>query len=92
MGPLLPSCTCTLRIGQVLADSCTDGLDILFAGFDLCTSQSRFERFLRVASATGKVSLIGALIGLMKSCRVGCSKTEPKQQVEQEHDVDRINK
>ena len=32
MGPLLPSCTCTLQIGQVLEDSCTDGVDILFPG------------------------------------------------------------
>ena len=44
MGTLLPRCTCTHRIGQVLADSCTDGVDILFAGFGLCTSQSWFER------------------------------------------------
>ena len=91
MAPLLPSCTCTLRIGQVLADSCTDGVDILFAGFDLCTSQSRLERFSRVASATGKISLISALIALMKSCKFWCWKTEPKQQVEQELDVDGIN-
>ena len=48
----LLSCTCALRVGQVLADSCTDGVDKLFAGFGLCTSQSRCERFSRVASAT----------------------------------------
>ena len=77
MGPLLPSCT--------------DGVDILFAGLGLCTSQSRFERFSTVASATRKMSLIRALNVLMKSCRFWCWKTEPKQQVEQEQDVDRIN-
>ena len=60
MGPLLPSCTCALQIGQVLADSCTGGTDILFAGFGLCTSQSWFERFSRVASATGKMFLSSA--------------------------------
>ena len=67
-----PSCTCTLRIGQVPEDNCTDGVDILFAGFGLCTSESRFERLSRVASATGKISLIGALIALMKSCKFWC--------------------
>ena len=61
MGPL-PSCTCTLRIGQVLEDSSTDGVDILFAGFGLCTSQRRFERFTRDASATGKIFLFYALM------------------------------
>ena len=38
-----------------------------------------------------KMSLISALIVLMKSCRFWCWKTEPKQQVEQEQDVDRFN-
>ena len=38
-----------------------------------------------------KMSLISALIVLMKSCKFWCWKTEPKQQVEQEQDVDRIN-
>ena len=34
------------------------------------------------------MSLISALIVLMKSCRFWCWKTEPKQQVEQEQGVD----
>ena len=59
--------------------------------FDLCTSQSRFERFFGVASATRKMSLISALMVLMKSYRFWCWKTEPKQQVEQETDVDRFH-
>ena len=71
MGPL-PSCTCTLRIGQVLEDSCTDGVDILFAGFGLCSSQNRFEEFSRDASATGEISSIYALVVLMKSCKFWC--------------------
>ena len=37
------------------------------------------------------MSLISALIALMKSCRLWWWKTEPKQQVEQEQDVERIN-
>ena len=72
MGPLLPSCTFTFRIGQVLADSCTDGVDILFAEFGLCTSESWLERFSRVDSATGKMSLMSALIVLMNDCRFWC--------------------
>ena len=69
MDTLLPSCTYTIRIGQVLVVSCTDVVDIFFAGFGLYTFQSRFERFSRVACATGKMSLISAQIVLMKSCR-----------------------
>ena len=38
-----------------------------------------------------KISLIYALMALIKSCRFWCSNTGPKQQVEQEQDVDRIN-
>ena len=37
------------------------------------------------------MSLIYALDILMKSCRFGSCKPKPKQQVEQEQDVDRIN-
>ena len=37
------------------------------------------------------MSLISALMILMKSCRFWCWKTEQKQQVEQEQDVERIN-
>ena len=40
-----------------------------FLWFGLCTSQSRLERFSRFASATGKMSLISALMYLMKTCR-----------------------
>ena len=41
--------------------------------------------------ATRKMSLIYALDILMKSCRFCSCKPKPKQQVEQEQDVDRIN-
>ena len=37
------------------------------------------------------MSLISALILLIKSGRFWCGKTKPKQQVEQEQDVDQIN-
>ena len=40
---------------------------------------------------TRKMSLISSPLGLIKSCRFWCWKTEPRQQVEQEQDVDRIN-
>ena len=59
--------------------------------FSVCCScafaQSRFKRYSVFASATRKMSLISALD--MQVFDVEISK--PKQQVEQEQDVDRIN-
>ena len=44
-----------------------------------------------ILESTRKMSLISALIVLMKSSRFWCWSTEPKQQVEQEQHVDRTN-
>ena len=51
---------------------------------------ARFNR-RHMVSGLRKMSSISALIVLMKSCRFWCWKTEPKQHVEQEQNVDRIN-
>ena len=59
--------------------------------FSCAFAQSRFERYPGSASATGKMSLISALDILMKSCKFEVEIPKPKQQVEQEQDVDRIN-
>ena len=60
--------------------------------FSCASAQSRFERFSAFASATGKMSLISALWILMKSCKfLDGEIPKPKEQVEQEQDVDRIN-
>ena len=60
--------------------------------FSCASAQSQFERFSGFASATGKMSLISALSILMKSCRFFDGEIpKPKEQVEQEQDVDGIN-
>ena len=77
-------------MGQVL----TLGVDMmnLLLSFLCCTSsQGRFKRSQGTVSATGKMSLNYALDLLMYSCRFCCRKPKPKQQVEQEQDMDRIN-
>ena len=79
---MLPICTWTVLMGQVR----TLGVDMmnLLLRFVCCTSsQGRFKRSQGTVSATRKMSLIYALDILMKP--------KPKQQVEQEQDVDRIN-
>ena len=59
--------------------------------FSVCCScasaQSRFERYTVFASATRKMSLISALDMQVFDVEI----PKPKQQVEQEQDVDRIN-
>ena len=65
---MLPICTWTVLMGQVLAL----GVDMmnLLLGFVCCTSsQGRFKRSQGTASATGKMSLISALDIVMKFCR-----------------------
>ena len=65
---MLPICTWTVLMGQVL----TLGVDMmnLLLSFVCCTSsQGRFIRSQRTASATRKMTLINALEILMKSCR-----------------------
>ena len=64
---LLPVCTWTVLMGQVL----TLGVDMmnLLLSFVCCTSsQGRFKRSQGTASATRKMSLINALDIPMKSC------------------------
>ena len=87
---MLPICTWTVLMGQVL----TLGVDMmnLLLSFVCCTSsQGRFKGSRGTASATRKMSLIFALDIVMKSCRFCSCEPKPKQQVEQEQDVDRIN-
>ena len=60
------------RVGVPSLPPSTDGVDILFVGFGLFTSQSRFQGFSRDASATGKISLIYAQKSLMKSSTFWC--------------------
>ena len=87
---MLPICTWTVLMGQVL----TLGVDMmnLLLSFLCCTSsQGRFKRSQGTVSATRKMSLIYALDILMKSCRFCSCKPKPKQQLEQEQGVDRIN-
>ena len=64
--------------------------------FSVCLScasaQSRFERFSGFASATGKMSLISARIDFDEILQVFDGEIpKPKEQVEKEQDVDRIN-
>ena len=65
---MLPICTWTILMGQVL----TLGVDMmnLLLSFLCCTSsQGRLKRSQGTVSATGKMSLIYVLGILMMSCR-----------------------
>ena len=55
---MLPICTWTVLMGQVLADSCTLGVDMmnLLLSFVCTSSQDRFQRSQGTVSATGKMS------------------------------------
>ena len=55
---MLPICTWTVLMGQVLADSCALGVDMmnLLLSFVCTSSQDRFQRSQGTASATGKMS------------------------------------
>ena len=65
---MLPICTWTVLMGQVLALG-VDRMNFLL-GFVWCTSsQGRFQRSQGTVSATGKMSLINAPDIVMKSCR-----------------------
>ena len=87
---MLPICTWTVLMGQVLMLG-ADMMNLLLS-FVCCTySQGLFKRSQGTVSATRRMSLIYALDILMKSCRFWSCKPKPKQQVEQEHDMDRIN-
>ena len=64
---MLPICTWTILMGQVLTP-CVDMMNLLLS-FVCCTSsQGRFKRSQGTASATEKMSSINALDILMKSC------------------------
>ena len=64
----------------------------LLVCFSCASAQSPFERYSGFASATGKMSLISALDSLNEILQVfDVEIPKPKQQVEQEQDVDRIN-
>ena len=54
---MLPICTWTVLMGQVLADSCTLGADMLnlLSSFVCTTSQDRFQRSEGTVSATRKM-------------------------------------
>ena len=66
---MLPICTSTVLLGQVLALG-VDMMNLLLS-FVCCTSpQGWFKRSQGTVSATGKMSLINALDILMKSCRI----------------------
>ena len=87
---MLPICTWTVLMGQVLTLG-VDMMNLLLSFLCCTTSQGRFKRSQGTVSATGKMSSIYALDTLMKSCRFCICKPKPKQQVEQEQYVDRIN-
>ena len=55
---MLPICTWTVPMGQVLADSCTLGVDMmnLLWSFVCTSSQDWFQRSQGTVSATGKMS------------------------------------
>ena len=55
---MLPICTRTVLIGQVLAGSCMLGVDMmsLLLSFVCTSSQDRFQRSQGTVSATGKMS------------------------------------
>ena len=55
---MLPIRTWTALMGQVLADSCTLGVDMmnLLLSFVCTSSHNRFQRSQGTASATGKMS------------------------------------
>ena len=60
--------------------------------FSCASAQSRFERYSGFPSATREMSLISAPDILIKFLQVfDVEIPKPKQQVEQEQDVDRIN-
>ena len=60
--------------------------------FSGASAQSRFKRFSGFASSTRKMSLISALIVYDEILQVFDDEfPKPKEQVEQEQDVDRIN-
>ena len=44
----LPSCTCTLLIGQVREDSCVDMFNVLFSVLFLCFCSESVRKVLRV--------------------------------------------
>ena len=55
---MLPICTWTVLMGQVLADSCTLGVGMmnLLLSFVCTSSQDRFQRSQGTVSATRKMS------------------------------------
>ena len=55
---MLPICTWTVLMGQVLADSCTLGVVMmnLLLSFVCTSSQDRFQRSQGTVSATGRMS------------------------------------
>ena len=55
---MLPICTWTVLMGQVLADNCTLGVDMmnLLLSFVCTSSQDRFQRSQGTVSATGTMS------------------------------------
>ena len=65
---MLPICTWTVLMGQVLALG-VDMMNLLLSFVCSTSSQGRFKRSQATASATGKMSLIYALDIVMKSCR-----------------------
>ena len=65
---MLPICTWTVLMGQVLSLR-VDMMNFLLSFVCYTSSQGRFQRSKGTVSATEKMSSINALDILMKSCR-----------------------